>query len=61
VAEEHLPTILKRVNDHGPGISQPDLKHGVAVLAPPFLAHGGMVVSEFEEMAEDRYGTGDFG
>ena len=51
VADEHAFGIVEGVYNHGAGVAQSDLEDGGPVFAPPGLADGGMVVSEFEEMA----------
>lgn len=59
--QEHLATVFERIHYHGARIAQLDLEHRVAVLSPPSFADTGVVVAEFEEVAEYRHRAGDLG
>jgi hypothetical protein len=47
MTDKHFPGILEGVDHHGTGVAELDLKDGLAVLAPPFLANCSMILSEF--------------
>lgn len=61
VPDEHLLRVFERVDHDGPGVSQADLEHRLAVLPPPSFTHCGVVGSELQEMTEHRQRSGDLG
>jgi hypothetical protein len=45
IPDQHALGVLKRTENDSSGISQTYLEHRVAILAPPALAHRGMVIA----------------
>lgn len=60
VANQHFSAVIEGVDHHGTSIAELDLKDGVIVLTPPFLADSGMVFAKLEEVTEYRNGARDF-
>ena len=57
VANKHLPSILKRIDNDCTCIAEPDLEHRLAIPLPPLLAHRGMVITKLEQVTEQRNGA----
>jgi hypothetical protein len=53
MAEKHLSTIIKGIDYDSSGVAEFDLEDGMAILPPPTFANGGVIITEFEEMAKD--------
>lgn len=53
VSDQHPPTVIEGIDHHCARVAEPDLKDGLLVFAPPFLADRGVIVAQGVEVADD--------
>jgi hypothetical protein len=52
--QSHLPIVLLLLEEHGPGLSQPDLKLGLAASGPTVLHHQGDAKGSDHDQEHER-------
>lgn len=61
ILDQDILAVLEGAHNHRTCVSKADLENRIAVLAPPFLTHGCMVISELGQMSGYRKCSWDLG
>lgn len=61
VTNEHLSAVIERIDDDGSRVAKPNLEDGLLVLLPPAFADRCVVITELQQVADDRPSSWDLG